>query len=150
MHHESFSGTLELQLIWGLIIHFASCILKWHMWLTHWGRAMHICVSKITTIGSDNGLSHGQRQAIIWTNAGILLIGPLRTNVSEILIEIHTFSYKKMHFQEHVIWKMAAILSRPQCANSIPFYGMNEWVSLTAYQLTNTLIGPWDIQYFDF
>ena len=38
--------------------------------LTHWGRATHICVGKLTTIGSDNGLSPGQRQAIIWTNAG--------------------------------------------------------------------------------
>ena len=59
----------------------------------------HICVSKLTIIGSDNGLSPGRRQAIIWTNAGILLIGPLRTNFSEILIEIHTFSFKKMHLK---------------------------------------------------
>ena len=57
----------------------------------------HICVSKLTIIGSDNGLSPGRRQAIIWTNAGILLIGPLGTNFSEILIEIHTFSSKKTH-----------------------------------------------------
>ena len=70
---------------------------------------------KTTTIGSDNGLSPGRRQAIIWTNAGILLIGRLGTNLSEILSEIHTFSPKKMHF-ENVVWKMAAILSRPQCA----------------------------------
>ena len=39
----------------------------------------------------------GRRQAIIWTNAAMLLIGPLETNLSEILIEIHTFSFKKMH-----------------------------------------------------
>ena len=58
---------------------------------------MYICVNKLTTIGSDNGLVPGRRQAIIWTNAGILLIGPLGTNFSEILIEIHTFSFKKMH-----------------------------------------------------
>ena len=54
--------------------------------LTHWGRVMHICVSKLTIIGSDNGLSSDLRQDIIWTNAGILLIGPLETNFSEILI----------------------------------------------------------------
>ena len=52
-----------------------------------------------TTIGSDNGLSPGQRQVIIWTNAGILLIGPLGTNLTEILSEIHTFSLKKMHLK---------------------------------------------------
>ena len=65
--------------------------------LTHWGRVTHICVSKLTIIGSDNGLSLGRRQAIIWTNAGILLIGPLRTNFCVILIKIHTFTFKKMH-----------------------------------------------------
>ena len=56
----------------------------------------HICVSKLTIIGPDNGLSPGRRQAIIYTNAGILLIGPSGTNFSEILIEIRTFSSKKM------------------------------------------------------
>ena len=67
--------------------------------LTHWGRVTHICVSKLTTTGSDNGLSPGRRQAIIWTNDGILLIGPLGTNFSEILIGIQTFSLKKMHLK---------------------------------------------------
>ena len=64
--------------------------------LTHWGRLTHICVGKITIIGSDNSLSPGRRQAIIWTNAGVLLIGPLGTYFSEILIEIQTFSLKKI------------------------------------------------------
>ena len=67
--------------------------------LTHWGRVMHICVSKLTIIGSDNGSSPGRRQAIISTNAGILLIEPLGTNFSEILSEIQTFSFKKMHLK---------------------------------------------------
>ena len=69
------------------------------MYLTHWGWVTHICVSKLTIIGSDNGLSPGRRQAIIRTNAGILLIEPLGTNFNEILIEIHTFSFKKMHLK---------------------------------------------------
>ena len=59
----------------------------------------HIYVSKLTTIGSDNGLSPGRRQAIIWTNDGILLIRNFRTHFSEIVSEIHTFSFKKMHFK---------------------------------------------------
>ena len=67
--------------------------------LTHWGRVTHICVSKLSIIDSDNGLSPERRQAIIWTNAGILLIGPLGTNFSEILIEILTFSFKKMRLK---------------------------------------------------
>ena len=64
--------------------------------LTLWGRVTHICIDKLTIIGSDNGLSPGLSQAIIWTIAGILLIGPLGTNFSEILIKIITFSFKKM------------------------------------------------------
>ena len=67
--------------------------------LTHWGRVTHICVSKRTIIGSDNGLSPSRRQSIIWTNAGILLIGQLETIFSENLIEIHKFSFKKMRLK---------------------------------------------------
>ena len=59
----------------------------------------HICVGKLTTIGSDNGLSPGRRQAIIRTNTGILLMGPLGTNLSEILIGIQKFSFKKMYLK---------------------------------------------------
>ena len=66
--------------------------------LTHWGRVMHRCVGNLTIIGSDNSLSPGCRQAIIWTNVGILLIGPIGANASEMLIEFHTFSRKS-------IWK---------------------------------------------
>ena len=67
--------------------------------LTHLGRVTHICVSKLTIIGSDDALSIGRRQSIIWTNAGILLIGPLGTNFWEILIEIYAFSLKKIHLK---------------------------------------------------
>ena len=77
--------------------------------LTHWGQVMHVCVSKLTTIGSDNGLSPGRRQAIIWTNGGILSIGPLWINFSEILIEIPTFSFKKMRL------KVSSAKWRPCC-----------------------------------
>ena len=59
----------------------------------------HICIGKLIIIDSDNGLSPEWRQAISWTNAGILLIGPLGTNFSEILIEIQTFSLKKMRLK---------------------------------------------------
>ena len=83
--------------------------------LTHWGRVTYICVSELTIIGSDNGLSPGWRQAIIWTNAGIMLIWPLGTNFSEILIEILTFSFKKMRLK----------MSSAKCMVSICL-GLNE------------------------
>ena len=77
--------------------------------LTHRGRVTHICVSKLTNIGSDNGLAPTRRQAIIWTNVGILLIGPLGTNFSEISIEIHIFSFKKIDL------KMSSGNWQPSC-----------------------------------
>ena len=77
--------------------------------LTHCDRVTHICVGKLTIIGSDNGLSLGRRQAIIWTNAGIWLIGPLGTYFSEFLIAIETFSFKIMHL------KISSAKWRPFC-----------------------------------
>ena len=77
--------------------------------LIHWGPVTHICVSKLSITGSDNGLSPDRRQAIIWTNVGILLIGPLGTNFSEILIEIQIFLYKKTTL------KMSSAKRRPFC-----------------------------------
>ena len=77
--------------------------------LTHWGRETHTCVGKLTIIGLDNGLSPGRRQTLIWTNAGILLIGPLRINFNKMLIEIHILSFKKIHL------KMSSAKWRPFC-----------------------------------
>ena len=79
------------------------------MKLTHRGRVTHICVGKLTIIGSDDGLVPGRHQTIIWTNYGILLIWSLGTNFSEILIGIETFSFKKMHL------KMSSAKWRPFC-----------------------------------
>ena len=60
---------------------------------------MQICISKLIIIGSDDGLSPGRHQAIIWSNAGILLIQTLGTNFSEILSEFHKILLKKMHLK---------------------------------------------------
>ena len=59
---------------------------------------MYSSVNRVNT-GSDNGLAPIRRQAIIWTNAGLLSIGPSGTNISEILIKIQNFSFKKMHLK---------------------------------------------------
>ena len=105
--------------------------------LTHWGRVTHICVSKLTIIGSDNGLSPGRRQAIIWTNAGILLIGPLRTNFNEISIEIHTFSFKK------ICLKLSSAKWRPFCP------GLNVLMELSWYvqnHFSFTVMSSWAVK----
>ena len=87
--------------------------------LIHWGGMTRICVGKLTTIDSDNGLSPVRRQTTIWTNAGILLIGLPGTNYSEILIKIQTFSLKKISFKMSSAkccpCEMLSFSSRPQC-----------------------------------
>ena len=76
----------------------------------------HICISKITIIGSDDGLSPGQCQAIIQTNAGILFIHTLGTNFSEKWnIKRNACIFIQENAFKNIICKMAAILSRPQC-----------------------------------
>ena len=95
-----------------------------------------IYVSKLTIIGSDNGLSPGRRQAIIWTNAGILLIGPLGTNFDEILIEIRTFHSRKS------MWKCRLQTWWPSCLghlhaiyNTLPASVTACELQLTAYDM---------------
>ena len=70
----------------------------------------HVCVSKLTIIGSDNGLSPGRHQAIIWTNSGVFLIRSVGTNVKEISIEIHILSFKK------TLLKISSVKWRPFCS----------------------------------
>ena len=85
-----------------IMLHFMQC-------LTHWGQVMHMCISKLDIIDSDNGLSLCRHQPTMWTNAGILLIWPIGTNFSEISIEIH-ISIHENAFQS-VVCEMSAILS---------------------------------------
>ena len=49
----------------------------------------------------------------IWTRVGILLTGHLGIEFRVILMNIHTFSFKSID------WKMATILSPPQCVKSL-------------------------------
>ena len=88
----------------------------------------HICISKLTTIASDNGLSPGRRQAIIWTNAGILLIGHLGTNFSENLLQTYTVSFNKINL------KMSSGKWQPFCL------GLNVLKCICFYFLTCQLI----------
>ena len=113
-----------------MLLHFFGT-LSLHL-LTHWGWVTHICIAYLTIIASDNGLSPSRCQAIIWTNAGILLFRPLGTNFSEILIEIHTFSFKKMHIKISTCEKVP-ILFRPQCvkhASSIDAFKSSQKICL--------------------
>ena len=108
MYHKGYSQCS------GFVCYFCS---------THWGRVTHICVGKLTIISSDNGLSPGRRQAIIRTNAGILLIEPLGTKFSEILIGMQIFSFKKMRL------KMSSAKRQPFCL------GLNVLIETCLYRM---------------
>ena len=93
--------------------------LIWLIWSRNFASSLlmtYMCFIKSTIIGSDSVLSPGRCQTIIWNDDGMLLIGPLRTN-SEILFEIHTFSFKKIYF------KISSGKGRPLC---LCLYGLNE------------------------
>ena len=79
------------------------------LFLTHWGRVTHTCDGKLAIIVSDYDLSPGWSQSIIWTKVRISVNRTLGTNFSEILSEIHTFSFKKMYL------KMSSSRWRPFC-----------------------------------
>ena len=91
--------SFPIPITWYLCIEPVLWICLLDIFITHWGRVTHICVSKLTIISSDNGLSPGRRQAIIWTNAEILATRTSGTNFNEILNEIHTFSFKKLRLK---------------------------------------------------
>ena len=120
--------------------------------LTHWGRVTHICVGHLTTIGSDNDLSPGRRQAITWTNVGKLLIWPLGTNFREMLIEIHTFLFKKIHLI------MSSAKWRPSCLglNVLKFnlcfdmdYQLHQHLTITVSYVEATQMGSKEISYHE-
>ena len=62
--------------------------------------------------GLDDGLSPDRRQTIIWTNAGILLIGPLGKKLQWNLNWSLYIFIQENEFEN--VCKMAAILSQPQ------------------------------------
>ena len=87
-------------------------------------------------IGSDNGLLPVRHQAIISTDVGLLSIGSLGTNFSEISIN-HFF--EEIAF-ENVIWKIVANLFQPQFVNDDPVqwhmhasFGLN-WLDLKHWE----------------
>ena len=89
---------------------FPCWFLQIHLFRIHYsGNASMFNSAKWSIIGSDNGLLPVYRQAIAWTNIGIMLIWSLGMDFSEILIKIQTFSLKKINM------KMLSAKWRPFC-----------------------------------
>ena len=74
-----------------------SCMIKCQRYLIHWDRVTHICIS--------NTYQHWFRYWLVaWPVTSHYLnlcwnTGPLRTNFSEILIQIYTFSLTKIRLK---------------------------------------------------
>ena len=104
---------------------------------------MHICISKIIIIDSGNGLSPVWCLAIIWSNAGILLIGALGTNFNEILFEIRKFSFKKMHLKmSSVKWQLFCLgLNVLTSADPVLTWYMNLIITVSADVLPPMVLG---------
>ena len=85
--------------------------------LTHLPLVPHVCVRQQGNIGLGNCLTPVRRQTITWTNADLLSIGPVRTNIMQLWIEIYAFV--------HAVCEMAAILSRGRCANYLEYPMIN-------------------------
>ena len=102
------------------------CIYPYSSGLLHWHWDNHDCPSA-------SEATQSRRQAIIWTNDGILLIWPLGTKFSEISIEIHTFSFNKMHLKMSVKW-------RPFCLglNELTHWGWDKMDAISQTTHLNT------------
>ena len=95
---------------------------------------MHQSVSWVS-IGSDNGLSPIQRQAIILASAVLMTIGPIGINFNEILIKIPNFSFTKMHVN---------IL----CAKWLPFCpGRDELIQLEKCLTVSHYLALWRCEF---
>ena len=108
--HEVYDISVIRALPWGKL-------LIWCKW-THRGPMMHVCFSKLTIIGSDNGLSLGRRQLPshylnqCWNIVDWTLGNKLQWNLNR-----NSYIFIQENAFENVVWKMAAILSWLQCIN---------------------------------
>ena len=103
------AGNAENVSIWWR--HHAGTFLFWATDYSPFNSLRPRDASKLIIIGPYNGLSPGRRQAIIWTNTGILLI---RT-ISQWNLNRDSYIFIRENAFENIVWKMVAILSWPQC-----------------------------------
>ena len=112
--------------------------------LNHWGQVIHICICNLTIIGSDNGLSLGRRQAIIWTNAG-MLFEPLGTNFSEIIIKMLSMKWRPFCLGLNELRADEHFLKWPPCAltmqSSMTQYSLkhNDTNRKSAFEITKDI-----------
>ena len=80
-------------------------------------------------VGSDNGLTAGRRQAIIWTSVGILII----RNKLRWILNKNLCIFNQENAPKRIVWKMPVILSRPQCVCSAENSALIQSLMLNMY-----------------
>ena len=120
-----------------------SCI----RYITHWDRVTHICVNKLTIIGSDNGLS--QSAPSHYLNQWWDIVNWNLRNKFQWNLERNSYIFIQENAFENVVCKMAVILSRPQCDKHLKLFltsymkdSRNRILSLKIcrYRLQSTLL----------
>ena len=111
--------------------------------VTYWGRVTHICVVNLTIIGSDNGLAPCRGQTIIWTNIGILLIGPLGTYLLNFnrnsIIFVHENALKS------AVCEMAAVINGKCSLSYLTHLLLSGVYSATTLSLLPTVLMLWSV-----
>ena len=115
-----------------------------HIWITRpqWVKAfvMHICISNMLSLVPIR--IHCLCQCLtVWTNAGLLIIRPLGTNLNEIQIKIHQFPYKKINLKISALLQQICLglieldlIARSRCLWYV-------WI-ITSHRNSRTLLYP--------
>ena len=89
-----------------------------HKWVNSLRSDAYIRVGKLNIIDSDNGLSPGWRQAIIWAKSWIIVNLTLRNKLQWNLNQNSNIFIEENRF-ENVICKIVSVSSQPQCVNGL-------------------------------
>ena len=107
------------------------------IFFTHWGQVTHICVSKSTSIGSDNGLST-LSEPICWNIVNWTLRNKLQWNINQ-----NSYIFIKEKAFGDAVRKLVAILSRPQCVKHTKIGSHSSWVNIHSVLLRSSEAWKW-------
>ena len=100
--------------------------------LTHWGRVTHICVGKLTIIGSDNWLVAWTAPSNYLNQSWDIVSWTLRNKLQWNLKQNSVVSIQENAF-ENGVCEMASILFRPPCVNQCSVEVSEKWGQMTCH-----------------
>ena len=94
----------------------------------------HICISKLNTVGSDNGLSPGRHQAIILTNV-LSFVNEIISGRSPDILKKYSI-LKNNRYDMRRIAELNVPPRRTQiCDKAVRVFGASQWNKLEKYML---------------